>query len=171
MESVQRRGVFPSALRASIQGFVHAVNAISAVRFRTLPFEGISGQPAHHRARKWSFEEHICARAEPRGLTVSERGTVSGLRYKRSNVYKVGRCCWWLEQERALLQPAGIVAPDATAARSVLGRAVSITRTRGQPHRLADGTRFVTIHPSFLLRIQDAADKEHQYRNYVDDRR
>ena len=38
--------------------------------------------------------------------------------------------------------------------------------------QLADGTAaFVTIHPSFLLRIEDEADKEREYRNFVADLR
>ena len=49
-----------------------------------------------------------------------------------------------------------IVALGATAARSLFGRVVTITRMRGETHRLADGTpAFVTIHPSWLLRIED----------------
>jgi uracil-DNA glycosylase len=37
---------------------------------------------------------------------------------------------------------------------------------------LADGmTAFVTIHPSFLLRIQDHDDKEREYRNFIADLR
>jgi hypothetical protein len=35
----------------------------------------------------------------------------------------------------------------------VIDRVVTISKMRGRPHRLADGTVFVTIHPSFLLRI------------------
>src|SRR5260370_2672079 len=42
----------------------------------------------------------------------------------------------------------------ATAARSLLGRSVTISKLRGQTLHLADGTAaFVTIHPSWLLRI------------------
>jgi uracil-DNA glycosylase len=62
------------------------------------------------------------------------------------------------------------VALGATAARSVLGRTVSVLEIRGQAQRLADGTAaVVTIHPSFLLRIKDAADKKREYRNFVTD--
>jgi uracil-DNA glycosylase len=92
--------------------------------------------------------------------------------HKRPNVYEIERCRWWLEQEREIVHPAAIVALGATAARSVLGRTVSISRTRGQPQRLADGTAtIVTIHPSFLLRIEDAADKEREYESFVSDLR
>src|SRR3954453_1348895 len=90
--------------------------------------------------------------------------------HKRPNSYEIERCRWWFEQERAIVKPAAIVALGATAARSLFGRVVTITSMRGKAHRLADGTMgFVTIHPSFLLRIEDKADKEREYRNFVAD--
>jgi DNA polymerase len=92
--------------------------------------------------------------------------------HKRPNAYEIEQCRWWLEQERALIRPAAIVALGATAARSIFRRVVTITRMRGKAHQLADGTpAFVTIHPSFLLRIQDHDDKEREYRNFVADLR
>jgi uracil-DNA glycosylase family protein len=92
--------------------------------------------------------------------------------HKRPNAYEIERCRWWLEQERAIVKPLAIVALGATAARSVFGRAVTIKSMRGKPHRLADGTMaFVTIHPSWLLRIEEAAEKEREHRNFVADLR
>jgi uracil-DNA glycosylase family protein len=92
--------------------------------------------------------------------------------HKRPNAYEIERCRWWLERERAIVRPAAIVALGATAARSVLGRAVSIFKIRGRAQQLADGTiAMVTIHPSLLLRIRDAADKKRQYQNFVSDLR
>jgi DNA polymerase len=92
--------------------------------------------------------------------------------HKRPNAYEIERCRWWFEREHAIVRPAAIVALGATAARSVLGRAVSVLKIRGRAHQLADGTAaLVTIHPSFLLRIKHAADKEREYRNFVSDLR
>jgi uracil-DNA glycosylase family protein len=92
--------------------------------------------------------------------------------HKRPNAYEIEQCRWWLDQERALVKPRAIVALGATAARSLFGRVVTITSMRGKAHRLTDGmTAFVTIHPSFLLRIQDHDDKEREYRNFVADLR
>ena len=46
----------------------------------------------------------------------------------------------------------------------------AIAGLRGKLHELPDGSRvFVTIHPSFLLRIKDKADKERAYRAFVAD--
>lgn len=92
--------------------------------------------------------------------------------HKRPNAYEIERCKIWLETERALVKPVVIVALGATAARSLLGRAVTIAKVRGQTLRLADGTAaFVTIHPSWLLRMEDEADKEREYKNFVADLR
>ena len=92
--------------------------------------------------------------------------------HKRPNAYEIERCRWWLEQERVIVQPAAIFALGATAARSVLGRVVTITKMRGRRLELADGpAAFVTIHPSWLLRIDDDDDKAREYRNFVADLR
>jgi len=92
--------------------------------------------------------------------------------HKRPNAYEIDRCRWWLDYERAIVKPAAIVALGATAARSLFGRVVTISKLRGPAHALADGTAaFVTIHPSFLLRIRDEADKAHEYGQFVADLR
>jgi DNA polymerase len=90
--------------------------------------------------------------------------------HKRPNNYEIERCKIWLETERNIIRPVAIVALGATAARSLFGRPVTITKVRGQALRLADGTvAFVTIHPSYLLRIEDRDDKQREYRNLVSD--
>jgi DNA polymerase len=90
--------------------------------------------------------------------------------HKRPNASEIERCKLWLDFERGLVKPKAIVALGATAARSLFGRIVTITKMRGQAHALADGTAaFVTIHPSWLLRIEDEEDKKREYRNFVGD--
>ena len=90
--------------------------------------------------------------------------------HKRPNSYEIERCKVWLELERAIVKPAVVVALGGTAARSLLGRTVTITKLRRRALQLPDGTAaFVTIHPSLLLRIEDHADKEQEYRAFVAD--
>ena len=85
---------------------------------------------------------------------------------------EIEACRWWLEQERALIRPALTVALGATAARSLLGKTVTITATRGRPLTLADGGEcWVTIHPSYLLRIREEADKRVEFGQFVEDLR
>src|SRR5262245_25301038 len=89
--------------------------------------------------------------------------------HKRRNTYEIERCKIWLDTERALVRPVAIVALGATAARSLLGRSVTISKVRGQTFYLADGT--AALHPSWLLRMEDEADKEREYKNLVADLR
>src|SRR5437868_797305 len=54
----------------------------------------------------------------------------------------------------------------------LFGKPMAIGKSRGAMHRLDDGTAaFVTVHPSALLRVQEQADKERQYRDFVADLR
>jgi DNA polymerase len=90
--------------------------------------------------------------------------------HKRPNTYEIDRCKWWNDLERKIVKPAVVVALGATAARSLIGRTVTITSVRGEPIDLHDGTRLVvTIHPSALLRTEDEADKRAKYRAFVKD--
>jgi DNA polymerase len=62
-------------------------------------------------------------------------------------------CLHWLEDKIALVQPKALVALGATAARSLLGRAVPVLANRGQWLPRPDGRQvLVTVHPSSLLR-------------------
>ena len=90
--------------------------------------------------------------------------------HKRPNNYEIERCKVWLDDERRLVKPAAIIALGVTAARSLTGKTVTITKLRGKPLALADGTKlFVTVHPSALLRIEDENDKRTAYRQFVAD--
>jgi uracil-DNA glycosylase family protein len=90
--------------------------------------------------------------------------------HKRPNANEIDRCHWWLETERKLVRPVILVALGATAVRSLTGRPHPINRIRGHLMQLADGGRMMaTIHPSYLLRIQDEADKRAQYKRFVAD--
>jgi DNA polymerase len=92
--------------------------------------------------------------------------------HKRPSAYEIDRCKWWQDLERAIVKPDAVVALGATAARSLFGRPVTIARSRGGPQHLSDGTlAFVTIHPSWLLRIEDEADKERERAAFLADLR
>jgi uracil-DNA glycosylase len=92
--------------------------------------------------------------------------------HKRPNAGEVDACRWWLDRERAILKPRVIVALGATAARGVIGRALTISSVRGEVLEGAGDSRvIVTIHPSYLLRLRDDASKEREYKGFVDDLR
>lgn len=74
--------------------------------------------------------------------------------HKTPSQQEAAACLHWLEQEIALVRPRALVALGATAARSLLGRPVAVTRERGQWLRRGDGLQvLVTLHPSALLRM------------------
>jgi uracil-DNA glycosylase family protein len=88
--------------------------------------------------------------------------------HSKPDAGEIEACRWWLEQERLLIRPPLTVALGATAARSVFGKAVTITAMRGRAHDLPEGGEvWVTVHPSFLLRVQD--NKEAEYARFVED--
>ncbi len=85
---------------------------------------------------------------------------------------EIDACRWWIEQERVLIRPPVTVALGATAARSLLGKVVTISGSRGRAITLVDGGEcWVTIHPSYLLRLQDQAQAEDEYGRFVEDLR
>ena len=90
--------------------------------------------------------------------------------HKRPNSYEIERCKWWNDIERALIKPELVLALGATAARSLMGKTVTITNVRGQVLPFENGAKLmVTIHPSSLLRIRDSEDKKRQYAGLVGD--
>ena len=71
---------------------------------------------------------------------------------------EIDTCRWWLEGERELVKPRMMLALGASAARGLLGKTVSISKARGTPHRLDDGSElWITAHPSYLLRLEGEA--------------
>ena len=90
--------------------------------------------------------------------------------HNKPDTAEITACRWWLDQERALINPAVTVALGATAARSLLGKTVTISKTRDAPLTLADGGEcWVTVHPSFLLRIPEEDRRREERALFVRD--
>ena len=90
--------------------------------------------------------------------------------HARPNAGEVQRCAWWLGAELELLKPKLVVALGATAVSSLLGSKVKVMRDRGQilhPSRKLDV--LVTIHPSALLRIREADEREKNRLTFIRD--
>jgi len=85
---------------------------------------------------------------------------------------EIETCRFWLDAERAAVNPALIVLLGGSAGRAVLGRPVAVTRERGRPFRLPDGgNAFLTVHPSYLLRQPDEETRAREYEAFVRDLR
>ena len=81
-------------------------------------------------------------------------------------------CRFWLDAERAAVNPTLLVLLGGSAGRAVLGRPVAVTRERGRPFNLPDGgMAFLTVHPSYLLRQPDEASRAREYAAFVRDLR
>src|SRR4051795_3423588 len=76
--------------------------------------------------------------------------------HNKPDAGEITACRWWIEHERELIRPPVTVALGATAARSLVGKVVTISKVRCEPLQLADGSEcWITVHPSSLLRIPD----------------
>src|SRR5262245_49095586 len=78
--------------------------------------------------------------------------------HNKPDAGEITACRWWIDHERELIRPPVTVALGATAARSLVGKVVTISKVRGEPLTLADGSEcWVTVHPSSILRAPDQA--------------
>jgi DNA polymerase len=92
--------------------------------------------------------------------------------HAKPNSSEIEACRWWIAQEREIVKPLLTVALGATAAQSLLGKMVTISKLRGAAIALPDGSEaWVTVHPSYLLRIPEADRKLEEYRRFVADLR
>ena len=98
---------------------------------------------------------------EPRGKRRLHQNPTTG---------EIDVCRWWLDKERAFVQPELIVTLGGSALRGVTGKSASIASMRGRVHDLADGGKLLaTIHPSFLLRLPDRDRAAAEHKAFVAD--
>lgn len=77
---------------------------------------------------------------------------------------------WWLMKELDLVAPQVVVALGATAVQALAGKALPITKVRGET-TFANRRGFITVHPSYLLRLPDAGERAAAYEAFVADLR
>jgi DNA polymerase len=90
--------------------------------------------------------------------------------HQKPTAGEIKRYRWWLDQELKLVHPRLVVALGATAVLALAGKALPIARFRG-PADLGGRPGFITVHPSYLLRIPDRGAKEEGYGDFVRDLR
>ena len=90
--------------------------------------------------------------------------------HERPNREEILACRMWLEGELAAIKPRVVVALGATAATTLLGSSVRVTKDRGRmlPSSLAEFVT-VTVHPSSILRAPDADARRVAMRQFVED--
>jgi uracil-DNA glycosylase family protein len=90
--------------------------------------------------------------------------------HKTPETPEIEACRWWLDTERALVGPQLTVALGASAAQALLSRRVTVGRERGRIEQLPQGgALWITVHPSYLLRLPDEEAKMREYGKFVAD--
>jgi uracil-DNA glycosylase len=88
--------------------------------------------------------------------------------HQRPTAGEVTHYRWWLKTELDLVGPRVVVAMGATAVLALAGRSLPIGANRGET--TFDNRRgYITVHPSYLLRLPDAAEKARAYAAFRDD--
>ena len=90
--------------------------------------------------------------------------------HQKPNMGEVRQCRWWLTQELELVKPKLIVAMGATALFSLTDMRQKLEDVRSEPIPMEEGrTLFVTVHPSYLLRIPDEGLKREELSRFRED--
>ncbi len=133
------------------------------------PFVGPAGQLFDRALAEAGLRrEHVYITGAVKHFRYEQRGKMRI--HKTASKAQIAACQPWLEAELQVLKPRVIVAMGNTAVLSVIGRGVRLLEDRGtiMPHRIAQGV-IASVHPSFLLRIPDAARQADEYERFVRD--
>jgi len=88
--------------------------------------------------------------------------------HQKPAIRQVTACKPWLEAEIEVVRPKIVVCMGVTAAQSVLGKSVRVTKERGkfiESH--SSPITFITIHPSAIYRQREKDEQEKEYRRFV----
>ena len=92
--------------------------------------------------------------------------------HKKPDTSEIDICRWWLDQEIQIVQPRVVVALGATAVRGILRKTLTINANRGRLIEMPGSRQAViTVHPSYLLRLIEEADKRTEFDRLVKDLR
>ncbi len=78
--------------------------------------------------------------------------------HKSPSIGEINHCRWWLDQERALVAPKMILAMGGSAVHALTGDKKGVLKRRGAVETAIGGAGepvYITVHPSFLLRLPD----------------
>lgn len=90
--------------------------------------------------------------------------------HQRPTAGEVKHYRWWLKEEIGFVAPRLVVAMGATAVLALAGKALPVTSNRGET-RFDDRPGYITVHPSYLLRLPDEAAKRQEWAAFLSDMR
>ncbi|MFO1143586.1 MAG: UdgX family uracil-DNA binding protein [Amaricoccus sp.] len=88
--------------------------------------------------------------------------------HQKPTAGEVSHYRWWLKRELDFVAPRLVVALGATAVLALAGKPLPITANRG-PATFDNRRGYITVHPSYLLRLPDEAEKARAYAAFRDD--
>jgi len=92
--------------------------------------------------------------------------------HKKPDTSEIDICRFWLDHEIEIVRPRIVVALGATAARGLMRKSLTINTNRGRVITLPSGLPgLITVHPSYLLRIEEERDKRREFDLLVKDLR
>ena len=91
--------------------------------------------------------------------------------HQKPDAGEIDSCRPWLLGELSNIKPQVLILLGSTAARSVLGKPLAVTKFRGLIDSDAAPRTILTVHPSYLLRLPDPARRDEEYRKFVADLR
>ncbi len=92
--------------------------------------------------------------------------------HKKPDTSEIDICRFWLDNEIEVVRPRIVVALGATAARGIMRKSLTIKANRGRIIALPSGLKgLITVHPSYLLRIEEERDKRREFDLLVKDLR
>jgi len=90
--------------------------------------------------------------------------------HSKPDAGEIKACNFWLQHELELIRAPVTVALGATAARALLGKAVTISKLRGSPVPLTNGSEcWVTVHPSSLLRMPEPERRHAERARFIEE--
>lgn len=90
--------------------------------------------------------------------------------HEKPNKGEIDHCRWWLTKEVELIKPRLIVSLGATALYALSGERKPLDQIRGRMISMQGNiVLYPTIHPSYLLRVPDEAERRRQKARFVED--
>ena len=83
--------------------------------------------------------------------------------HKKPDTSEIDACRFWLDNELDIVQPAVAVAMGTTAARGLMRKSMAINANRGRLIALRGFQALITVHPSYLLRLEEERDKRREF--------
>ncbi|PRY93738.1 DNA polymerase [Hasllibacter halocynthiae] len=92
--------------------------------------------------------------------------------HKSPTLTEIKNVRWWLDEERALIDPKVILAMGGSAAYALTGNKKDMLKRRSSVETAMGGRGepvFITVHPSFLLRLPDEESRAREQERFVSD--